>query len=218
MRKKIIDHELLNNMHAENASRAHMAQVLGVSIPVIQRALRALNLTKKPLKDEAPVGFKTCRLCLVVKPLHLFAKRTASTDGTDYRCLECHSTATAEYRARNPEKVRDTHRRFMERNRTSILERRRDTDRDRTFGLTTGEFDKLLKSQSGVCAICGLPETRKSIRLDGTTQPLCVDHDHRTGRVRGLLCSKCNCGIGYFNDDPNLTVAATAYLKRAGVV
>jgi AAA domain/Recombination endonuclease VII/Homeodomain-like domain len=71
----------------------------------------------------------------------------------------------------------------------------------RRYGLSREAFDALLARQGGVCGIC------KKHR------PLCVDHCHVTGKVRGLLCHKCNRGLGHYNDDPDLTRAATAYLE-----
>jgi Recombination endonuclease VII len=66
------------------------------------------------------------------------------------------------------------------------------------------EYEQLLVRQNGACPICGKQ----------TTKRLCVDHCHATGRVRGLLCSKCNLGIGQLDDDPGLMRAAIAYVSR----
>lgn len=82
----------------------------------------------------------------------------------------------------------------------------RDRTRARRYGLSLQEFRALLARQAHACAIC-----RKSV------QRLCVDHCHSTGKVRGFLCDKCNRGLGCYDDDPNLTAAATAYLKAQGV-
>ena len=69
---------------------------------------------------------------------------------------------------------------------------------------TVAGYEAMLAQQNGVCAIC---ETRPDDR------PLCVDHDHATGEVRGLLCHSCNVGLGNYKDDPRRTRRATAYLK-----
>lgn len=71
------------------------------------------------------------------------------------------------------------------------------------YGLTGEQYDSLAASQSGRCAICRRPATEKR---------LSVDHDHDTGSVRGLLCHRCNMGLGYFLDDPALVADAFAYL------
>ena len=63
----------------------------------------------------------------------------------------------------------------------------------------------MLSSQDGKCSICG----RERSQL---VKQLCVDHDHETGKVRGLLCDKCNRGLGFFNDDHELLKKALNYL------
>src|SRR6266508_7031334 len=72
--------------------------------------------------------------------------------------------------------------------------------------LSVAEYDALLESQGGGCAICGdVPKGR-----------LVVDHEHETGRVRGLLCSACNVALGFFKDDPRRLASAANYLQGAG--
>jgi hypothetical protein len=79
----------------------------------------------------------------------------------------------------------------------------------RLYGLTPEEYEALREAQGGVCAICKREETRT---YKGRIRALAVDHDHETGEVRGLLCSDCNQGIGWFRDDPELLQAAIEYL------
>lgn len=75
----------------------------------------------------------------------------------------------------------------------------------RLLGVTEADYRRMLEAQGGVCAICGgTPELRN----------YAVDHDHATGRVRGLLCRRCNLGVGYFLDRPDLLRAAINYLER----
>ena len=80
----------------------------------------------------------------------------------------------------------------------------RDKERARRYGLKLEDYRAILARQGNACAICG---------QDG--KPLCIDHCHASGKVRGLLCSKCNTGLGCYDDDPAKTDAATAYLKAA---
>ncbi len=83
-------------------------------------------------------------------------------------------------------------------------------DRLKQYGLSINDYDQLSKQQGGVCSICGLPETKKSF---GTrTRRLSVDHNHETGKVRGLLCNQCNVGLGNFNDDIDVMASAISYL------
>ncbi len=72
------------------------------------------------------------------------------------------------------------------------------------YGTTLEWYRQRLDEQGGVCAIC------KGVSL----KRLGVDHNHQTGEVRGLLCVKCNAGIGNFNENPSLMYAAVQYLGR----
>jgi hypothetical protein len=76
----------------------------------------------------------------------------------------------------------------------------------KTYGIGLDEYNALVEKQEGRCAACGrLPEGRA---LD-------VDHDHTYGRVRGLLCMRCNLAIGHLGDDPDAIVALAMYLLRS---
>ena len=100
----------------------------------------------------------------------------------------------------NPERVRENMARFTaagkrkQSNRKSHLKRK--------YGLTLEEFEELLAAQGGGGAICGRPN------------PDNVDHDHVTGRVRGILCWNCNVGVGQFEDSEERLAAATAYVTE----
>lgn len=76
-------------------------------------------------------------------------------------------------------------------------------------GVSPDEYEAMLARQGGVCAICGRPEMGRH----GTgRKKLAVDHDHRTGATRSLLCSRCNLALGMLLDSPVLVAAALAYL------
>lgn len=120
------------------------------------------------------------------------------------------------YRLANPEKFRESAKRRYDADpskRKSIVagsraRRLRDPIRHRAmkYGIEPAALDAMLTAG---CAICGAnPEVDK-------TAVLHVDHDHRTGRVRGVLCAGCNLGLGHFCDDPRLLAKAGAYLLRA---
>ena len=74
----------------------------------------------------------------------------------------------------------------------------------RKYGLSVEQYDRILEAQGGVCAIC-LKAPKK--------QRLNVDHDHKTGVVRGLLCFRCNYGIGWFQDDAQRLGRMASYLS-----
>ncbi|MFA5208282.1 MAG: endonuclease VII domain-containing protein [Candidatus Paceibacterota bacterium] len=75
------------------------------------------------------------------------------------------------------------------------------------------EYENYFKLQNGVCAICGKPETSFD-RKQGIIRRLAIDHDHVTGKVRGLLCSNCNQGIGRMSDDISILKSAIKYLEN----
>ncbi len=74
----------------------------------------------------------------------------------------------------------------------------------RKFGLTPQQYDEMLVDQGGGCAICG-KRPRPDISLH-------IDHDHKTGRIRSLLCFTCNNGLGQFREDIDLLFAAATYV------
>ena len=96
-----------------------------------------------------------------------------------------------QWKALNPAKVR-------EHSRTKNL---------KSKGLSVEQYDRFFTQQRGRCAIC-----RRSQKLFSTR--LCVDHCHRTGRVRGLLCRPCNSALGLFQDKERILLRAATYLKR----
>jgi len=133
-----------------------------------------------------------------------------------------------EWRKRNPDKVREQNKRYAERNREKLniknkkwrdanpdrsKEHRqrhvaknpdiyRSRDLKRTYGITIEERDAMFKAQGSRCGIC---------RRDEATS-WHVDHCHTSLKVRGILCNRCNLGLGYFKDVPRLLRAATSYL------
>lgn len=76
------------------------------------------------------------------------------------------------------------------------------------YGLTVAEYEAMVTAQGGVCGVC-----QRSPAEAGQSR-LAVDHDHATGRVRGLLCTPCNLGLERFRDDPLLLASAIRYLGR----
>lgn len=80
----------------------------------------------------------------------------------------------------------------------------------RRYGITLDTYNTMLEEQKGVCKICGNPPT--GIHSSGAPHRLHVDHDHKTGKVRALLCQHCNRGLGYFKDNSDLLIKASEYL------
>jgi len=83
-------------------------------------------------------------------------------------------------------------------------------DLKKLYGVTLDWYNQKLKEQDGVCAICKEPETAV---IRGKTISMAVDHCHNTGAARGLLCTKCNQGLGMFRDKIDILESAVRYLK-----
>lgn len=137
---------------------------------------------------DLAVAEKRCSKCKTLLPCSEFNARRASDDGLAYICRPCCKI----YSKGRKHKTRPY-------------------DRERwlrkSYGITPQQYDEMFADQNGVCAICkdGTRKTRW-----GT---LCVDHDHHTGRNRGLLCTNCNQAIGKLQDSVLLLHLAIEYLE-----
>lgn len=108
-----------------------------------------------------------------------------------------------EKKERKRKTSRDAVKRHYERNREKILKRQK-KNIYKKYGMTQSDYDKMLDEQNGVCFLCGRPPK------DG--KRLVVDHSHETGRVRGLLCTTCNVGLGLLQDNSDLLKKAADYI------
>ncbi len=79
------------------------------------------------------------------------------------------------------------------------------------YGISLEEYNKLLQDSNGICAICNQPETKT---LKGKIISLSIDHNHKTGKIRGLLCYKCNSVIGFTDENIDLLQKHIQYLQR----
>jgi Tfp pilus assembly protein PilP len=154
---------------------------------------------------------RLCRKCEEEKPINQFTKGAQHKGGHRNECKNC----TAEYsrkRRENPEiaqKSRESAARWVESNPEANKQRYL----LRKFNITLEEYQDLLLKQDGVCAICREPES--VVRRSKTgKEMLAVDHCHETGKVRGLLCFKCNTALGALGDSIEGLERALAYLKE----
>lgn len=141
---------------------------------------------------------KTCTHCRLEKPISEFLLRKGRGD-RDSWCKPCKAEYLRTYRKEHPRAA------AAWRNR-AILKR---------YGLTIEEYDKMFVGQDGRCSICGRTESEVVAErpVNNRYGRLHVDHDKSTGRVRGLLCGRCNRGIGMFLHDTKVMVRAIAYLE-----
>jgi hypothetical protein len=84
----------------------------------------------------------------------------------------------------------------------------------RRFEISMDDYNRMLEAQGGVCAICKHPETHKR---NGKLKAMAVDHSHKTGAIRGLLCCDCNTGIGKLKDSVNVLSNAIEYLRKHNI-
>lgn len=177
-----------------------------------------------PLADPRAVptdvtGNRQCLSCDEWKPLSEFYRNATGKDGITRRCRECLRAKQRRYNVDNKEKIARSgakYRRRLEEEGVQPPKRRsrkgkptRWQDRIQSrYGLSVAEYESLLAAQGGVCAICKA-EPGAERRLD-------VDHNWKTGVVRGLLCRSCNTGIGLFRENQESLIAAIQYLASRG--
>lgn len=154
--------------------------------------------TKEQIEEDIRTHTKLCTYCNERKSMDDFHKvygSKNSPDGRSYKCITCDLKAHAEWRKKNRGKA-------SLRDRKSLVS---------SYGITLEDYDKMLSDQGGVCKICG-GSNSESARKNS----LYIDHDHVTGVVRGLLCDRCNRGLGMFLDDPTRLLQAVSYLTKEG--
>ena len=112
------------------------------------------------------------------------------------------------------QRTKDKRAKYLDENKEAVARGKRSYYLRSTFGITIEEYDLMLEAQGGLCAICREPEVVADPKNSETMKRLAVDHDHNTGKVRGLLCQRCNMGLGYFRDCAEFLDAAAFYLRR----
>ena len=133
------------------------------------------------------------RTCIGCKETYPLTKEFFWSNGRNYlktKCKKCGAIDKRKWIIKNKERA------------SRIFLR---SNLKQSFGLTEDDYYNMVKEQSNKCAICGRTPFGKNKRL-------CVDHNHSTGKVRGLLCQKCNRGLGCFGDDLDTLKVATQYL------
>lgn len=120
-----------------------------------------------------------------------FSKDRSAKFGLTAHCKPCGAAYQRQLRSKQDPKL--------------AKERTRKIKLKAKYGISVEQYDEMFESQNGVCVVC---------QKDTRPNPLAVDHDHTTGEVRGLLCKKCNSGLGFFNDDIEVLERAKQYLSR----
>lgn len=141
---------------------------------------------------------KTCRDCGATKTVEEFHRDKTQADGRHLYCKPCRAKRSQGYYRRWTAEQVAKHKERVYRSR---------------YGVTPQMIDQMYELQEGCCAICGAAKARPAQVVTGGRQNvLHIDHDHKTGRVRGLVCLGCNVGLGGFRDNPRVLLAAASYL------
>jgi hypothetical protein len=165
-----------------------------------KKCVSKANLARQRLRRQ-----KTCKKCGNTKN----ASEFSNSKNIFVWCKKCCAESAAKWRAGNPEKAKQ--------NDSSPKKKKRQKEYGRVYrlfrkyGVTMEDYSALFEKQGGACAICRNPPTA----LNSVSGVLNVDHDHRTGQVRGLLCRNCNTALEGFKDEVKLIDAARDYLTAS---
>lgn len=158
---------------------------------------------------------RLCTGCGTEKPLDSqhFVKDKHDSTGFTYRCKVCRTRHHKDWCLKNPDKVKEINLKNRQKRKQFYrspegIESSRKAHLKRVFGISLDDYNKISEEQDHVCAICGKSE------MNNKNKVLCVDHDHKTGAIRQLLCGLCNSGLGAFRDDKTLLKKAIKYLKK----
>ena len=141
---------------------------------------------------------KVCNTCHISKPNNAYGLNSAKTDLLQAICKPCLSEQRKLARQKNP----DIYKQQWKRNKYSTKESSEYRRLLSSYGITPAMKEVYSRIIGGKCEICGCPTK------------LVVDHNHRDGQFRGLLCSKCNRGLGHFDDNIELIEKAIEYLRK----
>lgn len=140
---------------------------------------------------------KTCTKCNETKLLEDFSKLHLNKDGHHTQCKKC------------LQKYRTQHYFRSEDYRQKRIKKATVNSRKRKYGISEDQFQVLLESQNYCCAICSIHLDNSKFSLRGQ-----LDHCHKEGTIRGVLCGQCNTALGLFKDNKNILLEAISYLDR----
>ena len=150
------------------------------------------------------MGDKICNICGVEKPVSEFEQQK-SRPNPRKTCKLCR--AKKQWNNIQSDPVR--HRAYLDKRKEWRLDNREMVNtslRVRNYEITENEYYNMLEDQMWLCGLCDA-----ELNGDRFTH---IDHDHKTGKVRAILCGKCNSGLGYFADDPAVMIRAAKYIER----
>lgn len=144
---------------------------------------------------------RQCTKCKEFKCVSEFYKEPRTKIGLQSRCKICQQTAYNDYRKKNP----DVYRKASLKHWHNLSDKKKHSKWIQRYGITADQYTNMFEFQNGKCKICN--------QECSTGRVLAVDHCHKTGKVRGLLCTKCNTALGMLNDNIKYFETAIEYLK-----
>lgn len=153
----------------------------------------------------AELILKKCSTCKLEKERTEFWKRSLSRDGLAYICKTCDGTRYMRMKKEKGSALAAKQKEWRDNNKDRIRKNRL----QHKFRMSVEDFERLRRQQNYSCAICGEHESKA-----GRYKILNVDHDHKTGKSRGLLCSNCNRCLGLLKDSISYLDKAIKYLKK----
>lgn len=157
----------------------------------------------RPPRETLPGGQKRCQHCKEIKTPAEFFADASYHDGLSRRCKPCAIAGHDVWRLKNMDKAREHSKKWRRDN----PEASRDHGRKARYGIPAGTYEQMLAAQNGRCAIC-------HTNIPGGRGEFKIDHNHDTGKVRGLLCNNCNVGLGHFKSNEGFLLEAVEYLRR----
>jgi Recombination endonuclease VII len=166
---------------------------------------------------------KKCTDCKLLRPKVEFSKNRTRPDGLQSTCKPCGQKRWSEYYQKNKTEVLAVAAVYRANNQDKTkaaaakwraeqpAEYSRELHLMREYGITGAIYDRMLLEQGGVCAICGTSDPGRS---KGKPKSWCVDHNHETGQVRGLLCGPCNRALGMLKEKSSTVLRAYQYLLK----
>jgi hypothetical protein len=155
---------------------------------------------------------KKCSDCNITKNLNEFGNSSRHKGGKHVWCKECANRRCRESYQKHIEKRRERNR--VTRKRTpEYFKRKRNTRMFLLYGMTEQDYDEMLISQGGVCKICKGTPTKVGNKHTSSKIRFSIDHNHKTGEVRGLICGVCNVMLGHAKDSIEVLISAIEYLK-----
>ncbi len=157
------------------------------------------------------MDLKTCTKCRIEKPHCDFYTVRVGEAKLRALCVDCHYKETLDRKRRYPEKAREAGLKSYYKDHEKTKRKHRESKFMYQYGLTPDGLRELFESCGGCCGICGRKLALGGTRLDSAR----VDHDHVTGHIRGILCTKCNTAIGVLGDSIEGLRKAIFYLEQA---